>query len=277
MSKTMKVMLVDDEFLVREHLKRIVNWESLGYEIIHESSDGEAAVEVVKADLYVPDVIFMDICMPVIDGIEAARRIKLINENIQVVMLTGHDDFDYARKSIRLGAFDYLSKPINPTEIKEVLGKIKEKRAKVSERETEIITEALGKTVEKDSNDLKSQCSETVIKVIELVDAHLSNSELSFAHVCEVLFISKSYLSRKFKQETGMNFNTYLLDCRIKKAMELIQNTSLKNYEIADKIGIEDPNYFSYVFKNHMKISISEYRKSQMSNKSKILDNRLHS
>lgn len=124
-SNMLKVMLIDDEHLIREKLRRSIDWESLGMVICSEASSAYEALENIDENL--PDIIFADICMPFMNGIDFSEIVMEKFPQIKVIILTGHEEFEYARKSVRLGIEDFICKPVNETEIKEVLLVIKEK------------------------------------------------------------------------------------------------------------------------------------------------------
>lgn len=122
-SNSIKVLIVDDEHLVRSLLKRCIDWNSIGMEIIGEASSGEDAIELV--DKYKPDLVFTDICMTNIDGIEFADYVIKKYTNIKVVVISGYDDFKYAQRCIRVGIKDYLVKPIDDEVVLEIALKMK--------------------------------------------------------------------------------------------------------------------------------------------------------
>lgn len=124
-SNTLKVMLVDDEYLIRERLIRSIEWEAHGMKVMAEASSGLEAIE--KVQMNTPDIILVDICMPFMDGIEFSGIIAEKYPQIKIIILTGHSEFEYAKKSIKIGIEDFISKPINTNEINEVLEKVKYK------------------------------------------------------------------------------------------------------------------------------------------------------
>lgn len=134
-SNIIKVLIVDDEHLVRNLLKRCIDWDSIGMEIIGEASSGEDAIELVYK--YKPDLIFTDICMTNIDGIEFAEAVIKMNTNVKVVVISGYDDFKYAQRSIRAGIKAYLLKPIDDEAVLETALNMK----KEIEKERESISE----------------------------------------------------------------------------------------------------------------------------------------
>lgn len=114
-NEKIKVVFIDDERLVRQLLINCVDWDSLGFTVAGDSPGGQHALDMI-ADVR-PDVIFMDICMPVMDGIELSAEVMKFAPDARIIIVTGHQDFDYARESIKVGVSDFLLKPINPKEI----------------------------------------------------------------------------------------------------------------------------------------------------------------
>ena len=106
-----KVLLVDDEELIRNAISRMIDWQSLGCEVIATARNGSEAYQVYL-DLY-PEIIITDLLMPVMDGIEFMERIREKDKDVKVIVLSGYGEFEYAQKAIRLGASDYLLKPVS--------------------------------------------------------------------------------------------------------------------------------------------------------------------
>ena len=123
-----RVLLVDDEELERTYLRSFLADDAAAakYLVVGEAASGREAI--VLSEQLSPDIIFMDIKMPGIDGLEATQKIKNINPGISCIILTAYDDFTYAQKAIRAGADDYLLKPAMANEIISVLGQLKQKR-----------------------------------------------------------------------------------------------------------------------------------------------------
>ncbi|HBF38382.1 MAG TPA: hypothetical protein DDW50_13830 [Firmicutes bacterium] len=119
----LKVVLVDDELLVRDLLHKCVNWMDLGMNIVGEAASAYQAIDLM--DRLQPDIVFTDICMPSMDGIELSRAILEKYPRTKVVIVTGYDDFEYAQRSIKAGVADFILKPINDEEITKVALKIK--------------------------------------------------------------------------------------------------------------------------------------------------------
>lgn len=111
----LKVFLVEDEFVVREGIKRNIDWSANGYDFCGEASDGELAYPMIQK--LKPDIVITDIKMPFMDGLALSRLIKKEMPWIEIIVLTGHQEFEYAKEAIKIGIAEYLSKPINGEEL----------------------------------------------------------------------------------------------------------------------------------------------------------------
>lgn len=129
-----KILVVDDESLERRGLRKIIS-DEFSNVLIDEAENGRTAI--MKAEQFRPDVVFMDIKMPGIDGIEAAKEIKNMNQAVQIIMVTAFDTFEYARQLMKIGVKDYILKPSSKEEIisplKKVLNEIEAEREKRKE------------------------------------------------------------------------------------------------------------------------------------------------
>jgi len=106
-----KVFLVEDEIIIREGIKKKIDWEGNGYEFCGEASDGELAYPMICK--LRPDIVITDIKMPFMDGLELSKLIKKEMPEIEIIILSGFAEFEYAKTAISLGVAQFLSKPIN--------------------------------------------------------------------------------------------------------------------------------------------------------------------
>jgi two-component system response regulator YesN len=118
------VFVVDDEEMVRELLIGLVDWAALGMEVAGDSGSAMEALD--RIEKAVPDIIFVDINMPFIDGLEFAAILAKRHPDVRIIILTGYPDFEYAQKSIKIGVSDYITKPISAVEITQSLQRIKQ-------------------------------------------------------------------------------------------------------------------------------------------------------
>ncbi|MEG0833582.1 MAG: response regulator [Oscillospiraceae bacterium] len=118
-----KIMIVDDEAEVREGIAKKINWDALGFEIIATAENGQDALE--KVELYDIDVILSDIKMPFMDGLTLGHQLQRQHPAIKLILLTGFDEFEYAKEAIKLGVVEYILKPVNEQELNEILTRVK--------------------------------------------------------------------------------------------------------------------------------------------------------
>ena len=129
----LKVFLVEDEVVVRQGIKNNVDWEAHGYEFVGEASDGELAFPMIMN--LKPDIVITDIRMPFMDGLALARLIRKELPSAEIMILSGHADFDYAQEGIKIGISEYLTKPISGNDLIAAIDKVAEKIRKKKEDE----------------------------------------------------------------------------------------------------------------------------------------------
>lgn len=414
-----RIILVDDEEEIRGGIARRVDWESLGFELIGDAENGEEALE--KIEQLEPDVVMTDIRMPYMDGLTLCSRIRQKYPAMKILLFSGYDDFDYAKQAIKLNVSEYILKPVNMEELREILTRVKNKLDEeirqrrdldllresyrqsipvlrevflndlvrgnvgaedISERlreyevdlsgackwiaavldvegeqyrqremnaisvrrllednlqnyfrfaafnsmegvtmvaaideepdQTRLIDllgeicreaakildvtvtigignscdglerideayqsaqEALrykslvgaGKTIY--INDMKRERDHTAKKAIlearQYILDHYQEPDLSVDVLCRNLHMSPAYFSTMFKRETGQTYIAYLTEVRLNRAVELLNQTDEKTYVIAQKVGYQEQNYFSYVFKKKYGVSPTKFRERQ--------------
>ena len=114
-----KLVIADDEPKIRRGLKNILDWNAYDIEFVGEAEDGESAYEIFRQ--LKPDILFLDICMPFLNGLDLLSRIKRENDSCRIIIITGYDEFSYAQQAIRCGASDYLLKPVSISELEKTV------------------------------------------------------------------------------------------------------------------------------------------------------------
>ncbi|WP_048800408.1 response regulator transcription factor [Streptococcus constellatus] len=237
------IMIVEDEYLVRQGISSLVNFKKFNMQVIGEAENGLEAWEKIQAEC--PDIILTDINMPQMNGIKLAQLAREQYPQLHIIFLTGYDDFDYALSAVKLGADDYLLKPFSREDVEAMLIKVKEKldREKKQQQVHELVEKAEFSDLEQAIHD-------------RLADTELSLKSLSFQ-----LGFNSSYLSVLIKKELGLPFQDYLIQERMKRAKLLLLTTDLKVYEIAEQVGFEDMNYFSQRFKQIVGVTPRQFKK----------------
>jgi YesN/AraC family two-component response regulator len=248
MNRKYRVMIIDDEESARKLMRAAIKWEDLNMEVVGEAASGIEAINVI--DDLKPDIAFVDISMPFMDGIEFTETATERYPSLIIIIMTAIDKFEYARKCVSLPVFDYMLKPMVRSEVTPVLEKAKKKLDSSKDAWEEVKAEA-----ESESTAMDEPGSMEAIK--KYLDDNFTDSKLNLAFISQHFGFSPSYFSRKFKQDTGKNFVEYLTDLRMKKAIKLAK-TNAKMYQTAAAVGIPDPNYFSRCFKKYTGKSYSE-------------------
>lgn len=395
-----KLMIADDEPRIRRGLKNAVTWEQLGIKVVGEAEDGEVALRLAEETS--PDIILLDICMPFLNGLDLIRKLNAVDRGCIIIIITGHDEFEYMQQSIKLKIFDYILKPVNKDNLKDTitraiqeLTKDREKRnylnwinkqlddnmselrnnfisnwlngdmsfenivselnflkisiqnnigiilIKVLNRfNTEVVSkkwdsrhlnfaviniayetlenfEPIFNYIDNDDNIMivchidsntewlnigdeieakifdylnvnillehrkltngivgiksayktmvnvinkKCMFKPLVLLTLKYIDANYYLNDLSLETVAEEFNTNPSYLSRMIKQETGLSFIDYLINLRIKKAIFIMDDPTIKIYQVAEMVGYSNQHYFCKAFKKVTGISPTEYR-----------------
>ena len=239
-----RIVVVEDEELVRQGIVHAVDWESIGCEVVGEASNGRAGLAVIREKK--PDLIVADIKMPVMDGIGMVRELREEGLGVRVIFLTAYSDFSYAQNAVKLGAADYLLKPFRDGELEAAV-----KRA----------LEAVPAPLLQNAPEPEVRYSRYVTEAMKYIDTHYAG-EISLAVVADHLGLSESRLSHLFKDETGQSPGSYLIRTRIRAAMEMLRDCRSRVSEVAEQTGFRDIAHFSSTFKKIVGMSPSEYQRT---------------
>lgn len=364
-----KIFLVEDEVVLRRYIRDGINWNENGFELVGEAGDGEYAYPFILKTK--PDILLTDIRMPFMDGLQLSHLVRKELPHTKIILLSGYDEFNYAKEGIKLGISDYLLKPITADKLIEALKKVadtiydEKERNRLLERyfiSDEKYTEFLDHTDycgvdrqlvsgflklgSKDeckifideyfgamgehnyrslllrqyitmdiffvireflrSLNVKTEEAPDIVKDLKqipqaintlestkrylynlfkaalslrdsissdrysgliesakkYIEEHYADNNISLSSIAAHTGVSSNYFSSIFKQETGQTFVEYLMKTRIDKACELLKCTSLRTSEIGEKVGYNDPHYFSATFKKVMGESPKSYKNS---------------
>ena len=242
-------MIVDDEPIIVEGLSRSVPWEKWNCEVVataHDGLEGKAKIEE-----YSPDIVFMDICMPEMDGLQMIAAIKSQYSDMEISILTGFRDFEFAQQAIRLGVTRFLLKPSNMSEIEEAI----ETMCKNLKRKNIVSDQESIKAKEHES----ASGSFIVKNALQYINKNY-NQKLTLSEVAEKTYVSQWHLSKLLNGHTGKSFSELLNHIRIEEAKKLLENPALRIGDISVSVGFLDLAHFSRVFKKQEGISANEYR-----------------
>ena len=254
-----RLLIADDETLERETLADIVERRFEHEVTIQTAENGRRAADT--AVLWGADLILMDIEMPGINGLDAARAVLKQRPECKVIFVTAYSLFQYAHEAMHLGACDYLLKPVDPDEveasIRKAIRQIEAGRRLAELAPVQPEPELDADAAEGEENDRNALVMAHVRKYME--DNYMF--DLSLDSVSEILHISPAYLSAQFKKYQKTNFLDCLTELRINAAKELLADPFRSAAEIASMVGYEDSSYFARAFKKRTGMTPTQYRK----------------
>lgn len=253
-----RMMITDDEAYEREILTELMDTRFPGELQIRTTENGRKAVEL--AAVWNPEVVLMDIEMPGLNGLEAARRILVAHPGAKIIFITAYSLFHYAQEAVRLGACDFILKPVDQEEVISAV-----KRAMGQSQAQQQLQDM--------ASDLPGDTSgEKTDVLMEKVQKHLQYNymmyDISLDSISEMLNMNPSYFSTLFKRSCGVGFVDYLTDLRIRAAKDLLKDPLRSAAEIAEMVGYESPNYFARAFKKRTGMTPTEYRRHALLNES---------
>ena len=234
-----KLVIVDDEYYTLEGMRHILDWEKYEVLIAGTATDGTQGLEVIRdTDA---DIVIADIRMDEMDGLEMIRILRAENFEGKIIILSGYQNFEYAKRAIDFKVEKFLTKPVNPAELEDVIERI------VQELKEEAV----------DAPEISSSFFK---KVLDEVDKHYTE-DIQLSRLADKFFCSRSYLSKMFKKHLGMSYVDYITKKRIERAKLLLIQDELSTDDIMSSVGWQDPKHFRAVFKKQEGISPSEYRR----------------
>ena len=245
-----RVMIVDDETIVRKGILRNTDWASLGCEVVAEAENGEEGLR--KAFETMPELVISDIRMPHMDGLAMTEKLREMNRDIKVIFLTAYGEFSYAQQAVKLQAADYILKPFGDGELEQVIRRVLKDRDETEDtaaREDRILP----------LQSVTEGMSRYVSEAVRCIEAHYKEEDMGVGVIAEALGVSEGHLSRLFKKETGLSITAYLTRFRMRKAMQMLGDLHYKVYEAAEQCGYRDIAYFSATFKKLTGMNPSEY------------------
>lgn len=236
-----RVVLVDDEIMIREGFKKLFDWGAHDCEVVGEAADGVEALGVI--DSLVPDIVIMDINIPIMNGLKVIQTSRLKYPDMAFIVVSGYDDFSYCREALRLQITDYILKPVDYEEFGNTIDHLK---ISIFEKQTKDVTPG-------------SEAS-TIVGIVRYMQEHLAE-EISLNVLAETFHLSAQYISQLFKNEIGVNFLAYLTTIRMECAKKLLVSTQLSIAEISERCGYADYRVFTKVFKKTEGSTPSQYRR----------------
>ena len=243
----LKVLVVEDEEMIRKGIVLAVDWAALDCVVVGEAADGLQALKAVER--YDPSLIITDLKMPNMDGIQMMEALRARGCRAYVIILTAYDSFAYAQSALRLGAVDFLLKPFHDGELEAAVTNLRRRMEAERSGTAPVLPEL--------KNGDKSKY---VLQAMDYIGQHYGDQNISVGEIAQHLGLSESHLSHLFRKETDYTLLNYLTRYRMHKAMELLRDCRMRVYEVAEQVGYRDITYFSATFKKMTGMSPSEFQ-----------------
>ena len=241
--KKLKVLLVDDEIMIREGFKKLFDWGAHDCVVVGEAADGMEAMGQI--DALKPDIVIMDINIPIMNGLKVIQLSRVKHPNIAFVIVSGYDDFSYCQQALRLQITDYILKPVNYEEFGTCIDNLK---ISLYERRVSQAPEP------------EAQEERTITSITRFLQEHMGD-DVSLGVLAEEFHLNPQYISQLFKSEIGVGFLASLTGIRMERAKKLLLTTDLPVAEVAEQCGYGDYRVFTKVFKKNEGVTPSQYRR----------------
>lgn len=253
-----EVLLVDDDEAIRYLVSRFSCWTNSEFALKDSAENGREAVRLLEKSHY--DLVITDIRMPVMDGMALLELMKETYPDVAVVLASTYSDFEYAREGMRLGALDFIPKPIVEKKLLETLNFLlpELKKRKRQKKQGGFLP---GSDAGQDAASGLADLSDPMAaRISALMEKHLGEGAC-LDLVAQELGFSRDYVRVLFKNGTGMGLNEYLTAMRMEYAKDLLRHTNLKVYEVAEKAGYGTIDYFTRLFKDYTGETPVRFRK----------------
>ncbi|CAM3637481.1 response regulator transcription factor [Marinicrinis lubricantis] len=263
-----KAVVFDDEYIVIQGLQMMIDWSSYGIELAGTATDGNSALELFRTVR--PDIVFTDIRMPGMDGLQLIEEIAQEAPDTYCVVFSGFNEFEYVKRAIKLGVVDYLEKPISIESVETALGKItahvqeqREREAlkqQLEEAEKKMQALSAVRLLESEGDRNKSDDSKLapIDKIKTYIEQHFTR-DLSLNELADYVGLNPAYVSVLFKETMGESYIKFLTRCRMEYAKRLLQQGAKVN-EVSEKVGYHTYRHFSEVFKRYTGKTPGQYK-----------------
>ncbi len=280
-----RVLIVDDEPIICEGLRKSVRWADFNCEVAGTASNGLEGLEKVKE--LRPDILISDISMNNMDGLAMVAAVKSECPDMEVTLLTGYRNFEYAQRAIKLGVTRFLLKPSRMDEIEEAITAMTANLRSIGNMGAQIIDNLWnmqdsgdrylyetfirnrpeadegegGSGGQKTEGRIRdSEANHYVLRTALAYILEHYTEKLSLGDVSEHCYVSSWHLSKLLNQYTGRGFFEIINRIRIDRAKEMLSASGAKVQEVSDAVGFLDVAHFSRIFKSSVGCSPREYR-----------------
>ena len=246
-----RVILVDDEYWALKANEKTFCWEEYGFEVVNTTTDAQEAIDMILQQK--PDVVFVDINMPEISGLDLIAALQ-DRVDAKFIIVSAYSDFHFAQKAIEYAVFEYCVKPVGDKKARRILERLKASLDK--ERGMIDLSGLMARY------DLKQQEIDNVKfkKILAYIFEHI-NTKLNLGELAERFDCNPNYCSMLFNKYFQCGFSAYVAGLRMMNASKMLQDTEYSIEQVAQRNGYDDYYYFNKVFKKVVGMTPNEYKK----------------
>ena len=272
-----KVLLADDNKREVNAVADCIKWADFDAEIAGIAVNGREALKLTQS--LRPDIVFTDIVMPAMNGIELVKELNVRYPAVKVAIFTYHDDFHYLKSAVDLNVEGYLLKPVNSSELKilleKIIAKLEIENKRTAEREhleKQLIALKEGRQESNDviipenkENSIKK--TEQLANTIKSIIHTRYQENLTVQDIAEIVFYSSRQANIIFKKEVGYTIYDYLVNYRMETAKKLLKETDMKITAVIREVGYTNNSHFTLTFKRYTGMTPSDYRNNPTNNR----------
>lgn len=267
-----RFLIVDDEKWVRSLIRNILPWRSHGFEPVGEASNGETALSRIQQ--YHPDILLTDVRMPGIDGLDLIERARERFPGLRIIVISGHDSFQYAQHAMNHGASGYILKPIEEADLLDVMCHTRDEilRERDEHARSAALTDGLARLREVvDWNERSSALPEPkertdreigdsrIAKALAIIHREYAD-QIGSSNVARRVFMNEAYFSSRFTNLVGKTFSAYVAEYRVGVATRLLRQPELRVKDVSVLAGFGSVSYFCRIFKEMTGVTPGVYR-----------------
>jgi two-component system response regulator YesN len=256
------LLVVDDTPIIRSTIAQVVRRDAPQIGQVYEATNGLEAVELARRKR--PEIVLMDIRMPALDGLQASAVIRADLPQTRLIILSAYDEFPYVQKALKLGAVDYLLKPIRPAKLIAILAQVCEELRAEREWARHALASPAGAPAEPaGAAGHPAAAPDPVQQALDYIRQHHQRPDISLNDVAEAVNLSPSHLAHMLKERAGVSYKQQLTALRIEAARRLLRTTNLTVNAVGEAVGYQNATNFYRLFQRETGMTPAEFRKAE--------------
>ena len=241
----LRIIIVEDEARARQGVAVAIANLPGGHAVVAQANNGKTGLDLIEK--LKPDLVFTDVKMDTMNGIEMIAKLRENGNDVQIVIISAYEEFEFAKAAVAYGVIGYITKPITPEEIEQCIQKADRNLPERQETGADALEQASGEGVHP-----------SVARALQIIEQEYAGP-ISLDDVSRRLHLTPQYFCMLFRKYTGDGFNNYLRQYRVKIAKDILLSGSMKVGEVGESVGYPDSKYFSRIFKSEAGMTPTQF------------------